>query len=159
MKKGWRELISTKFEFDRDDYTLVLGEESPSDAIQEIEKALGLSFPKELISLYREVNGFGLADDEGIVSWAIPRLEEMASFVARIRDWIGTAHPEVASRFLPVFDWGDGSAIGFLQSPRGRWFGSLYQFEHDLMSGDPEQDLHSFMTLSSRSVRHFIQGR
>jgi hypothetical protein len=156
--KSWRDLIRHQHECYHadDEFDLVLRPGASSGAVEAAERELGIPFPDELRSLYHEVDGFGLTVDGEKVNWAIHPLGQLPSFVARIREWIGETHPEVAARFFPFFDWSNGDAIGYFLSLKKKWYKNLYWFQHELFQFDRFQMQTDFMIRWDRSIKKLL---
>ncbi len=65
--------------------------------------------PNEFKALYSEFDGFGTLRD-GEVDWFFLPLSKLPEHANGVRSWIQKTHPEIAKRFVPFVDWGNGEA-------------------------------------------------
>lgn len=120
-----------------------VGMAASADDFRELEEALDIIFPSDVLDLYLIYNGIGLISKSGKTYWHFHPLSEMISFINGIRNFFSDTHPELARRFLPIFDWNSGDAVGYLMGEDGKWKSGMYEFEHEsyeFKTGQPESE-------------------
>lgn len=135
--------------------SLILGSPATIDSIAEFEKAIGFSMPEEFKSLYSEHDGFGTSR-HGEAEWFFLPLSELPEHAAEVRDWFQETHPEIAKRFVPFVDWGNGDASGYVFSASGIPEPGIFMFEHESYEFEEDQDWREFLVPVDASIRDFL---
>ena len=135
--------------------SLVLGSPATAATIAEFEKAVCYSMPDEFKALYSEFDGFGTSRDGG-VDWFFLPLSKLPDHAVEVRGWFEETHPEVAKRFVPFVDWGNGDASGYVFSESGIPEPGVFMFEHESYEFEEDQDWRTFLVPVDASIRDFL---
>jgi len=138
-----------------DPESLVLGPPASAASIAEFEKAIGYKLPDEFKQLYTEYDGFGTSRD-GETDWLFLPVKKLSEHATEVRDWIQKTHPEIAKRFAPFVDWGNGEASGYVFSETGIPLPGIFIFEHESYEFEEEQDWKEFLIPVDSSIRDFL---
>lgn len=120
-----------------------------------LHSTFGFPVPSELRGFYEQIGGCGVKAGDRKVSWQVVPVTEVATNIAKARDWFADTHPKLAARFFPFIDWDCGDYTGYLQSPLGLKKG-LYTFEHESYEFDADQSAQSFIMKSYKSLEDFF---
>lgn len=153
----WHKNIADFHKLDNadDPDSLVLGSPATATSIVEFEKAVGYSMPEEFKSLYSEYDGFGTTRN-GEVDWFFLPISKLADHATAVRDWFQETHPEIAKRFVPFVDWGNGDASGYVFSESGAPEPGIFMFEHENYEFEEDQDWREFLVPVDASIRAFL---
>ncbi|BCX48529.1 cell wall assembly/cell protein, KNR4 [Haloferula helveola] len=135
--------------------SLVLGSPASAASIAEFEKAIGYSMPDEFKELYSEYDGFGTSRD-GETDWFFLPISKLPEHASEIRDWFQETHPELAKRFVPFVDWGNGDASGYVFSETGTLLPGIFIFEHESYEFEEDQGWEEFLIPVDSSIRAFL---
>jgi len=135
--------------------SLVLGSPATAATIAEFEKAANYSMPNEFKALYSEFDGFGTLRD-GEVDWFFLPLSKLPEHANGVRSWIQKTHPEIAKRFVPFVDWGNGDASGYVFSESGVPEQGIFIFEHESYEYEEDQDWREFLLPVDTSIVDFL---
>lgn len=135
--------------------SLVLGSPASAASIAEFEKAIGYSMPEEFKTLYSEYDGFGTTG-EGEVDWFFLPLAKLPALASEVRDSFHETHPQIAKRFVPFADWGNGDASGYLFSESGVPELGIFIFEHESYNFEENQDWREFLFPVDESIHDFL---
>lgn len=135
--------------------SLVLGSPASAASIAEFEKSIGYSMPNEFKQLYSEYDGFGTSR-EGETDWFFLPISKLPEHASEIRDWFQETHPELAKRFVPFVDWGNGDASGYVFSETGTLLPGIFIFEHESYEFEDDQDWEEFLIPVDSSIRAFL---
>lgn len=144
-----------RLDYADDPDSLTLGHPATPEAIEAFEKSVGHTMPEEFHDLYQQFNGYGTAGEDD-VDWFFLPLDLLPEHVAGIREWFRDTHPDIASRFVPFVDWGNGDASGYLFSESGEVEPGIYMFEHESCDFEKEQDWREFLFPVDENLRSFI---
>lgn len=136
--------------------SLITGSGASIQELLFVENELKIKLPQELLDLYRIYNGFGVETKDGKF-WALHPLSGYVEFILGIRDSFSTTHPKAAERFLPVFDWNDGDAVGYLLNNDGTFKVGLYEFSHDDYEYSSKQPVSEFIARCDESIGSFLE--
>ena len=128
------------------------------DDFRELEEKLGLTFPIDVLDLYLIHNGIGLISKSGKTYWHFHPLGGMIDFINGIRKFFLDTHPDLARRFLPIFDWNSGDAVGYLMGEDGRWKSGMYEFEHENYEFTIDQPESEFISKCSSNLVNFLRS-
>lgn len=129
------------------------GPPADADSITRL-KNIHPSFPADLIAVYQECNGFGVKEGDE-VEWLLMPIEKLQDFVANCRSTWEETHPLMASKFVPVFDWGNGDVSGYLPleiAPAN----TIYTWDHELYEYDAAQDWREFLVETESSIEDLL---
>lgn len=129
------------------------GPPADADSMDRLNK-LHPSFPADLIAVYQECNGFGVKEG-GEVEWLLMPIENLQDFIARYRSTWEETHPLMASKFVPVFDWGNGDVSGYLPLEIDAT-NAIYTWDHELYEYDAAQDWREFLVETESSVKDLL---
>ena len=135
--------------------SLVLGEPASGESIAEFEKTIGFSMPEEFKQLYSEYDGFGTKRN-GEIDWFFLPLSKISNHATEVRDWFQDTHPDIAKRFVPFVDWGNGDASGYVYSVAGVPEPAIFIFEHEGYEFENNQDWRDFLLPVDSSIRTFL---
>lgn len=127
-------------------------------AIKTLEKSLKLNLVEEFRSLYEQCNGFGLTcdDEPDRIWWFFRPLEQIEEFADGTRSWFAETHPELAARFFPFIDWGNGDGMGYLIGDDDATQPGLYCFEHENYGFDEDDDPEEFIIKWNNSIYELL---
>lgn len=153
----WRQDIINHHNLDHQDdpESLLLGKPATADELSALEESVQRSLPEEFHDLYSQYNGYGTRSEEGS-DWFFVPLELLPEHVAGIRHWFQGTHPELAARFVPFVDWGNGDASGYLFSESGELEPGIYMFEHESYLFEEGQDPTDFLYPVDEDLRSFL---
>jgi len=120
-----------------------------------VEKDLGLILPDELRSLYRNCNGFGFRE-KGRVYWFVPPINSLKDMLDDFKSKVSKMHPDLASSYLPVIDWGNGDYTGYLYDGNENAKSRLYTFYHEYYDYDSDQYYGEFMLMGHDSLQDLL---
>lgn len=126
------------------------------EIIEKAELKLAVKLPGEVVDLYKIHNGIGVKSNSGKIYWSFHPLEDLFQFTTSIRDYFSDTHPKEAARFLPIYDWNSGDAVGYLAGPDGKWLDGLYEFSLEDYENDRNQPLSEFLSRSHASLNEFL---
>ena len=135
--------------------SLVLGSPANATSIAYFEKAVGYSMPEEFKELYSEYDGFGTTRDGEVDGFFLP-VSKLAEHATEVRDWFQETHPDIAKRFVPFVDWGNGDASGYVFSESGVQNPGIFIFEHESYEFEKDQDWWEFLIPVDTSIRDFL---
>jgi hypothetical protein len=138
-----------------DPESLFLGPPASVASIAEFEKAIGYMMPDEFKQLYTEYDGFGTTRD-GETDWFFLPVSKLLEHATEVRDWFQETHPELAKRFVPFVDWGNGDASGYVFSEAGIPLPGIFIFEHESYEFEEDQDWEEFLIPVDSSIRDFL---
>ena len=120
--------------------------------------SLGIKVPQEFVDLYSVHNGIGFVNPD-MTWWLFRPLEHLAEFIPQTSDWFRKNHDELASRFFPFIDWGNGDGTGYLLNEHRKLLAGLYHFNTGAYDfDDDEQDSAEFLNLEYESIEQFFVG-
>ena len=154
----WQKIIHDNHEDNSDDGSkLVTMPPADEAAIAKLEETLGIEFPYEFRELYQVYDGFGHTREgrDGVI-WEFYPLAWIPAFVVFVRSFFEETHPDIACRFFPFHDWGNGDASGYFVSESGYVLSGFYIYDHERYRGDPAQDMDEFIDSTYDSVEHFL---
>lgn len=153
----WHKSIVAFHKVDNADHpeSLVLGTPATAASIAEFEKGIGHAMPDEFKQLYSEYDGFGTLR-EGETAWFFLPIAKLPELAAQVRDWFQETHPEIAKRFVPFVDWGNGDASGYVFSESGVPEPGIFMFEHESYEFEGDQDWEEFLVPVDASIRAFL---
>lgn len=153
----WRQDIINHHNLDHEDQpeSLFLGEPANAEELRAFEKSVHRRLPEEFHDLYSQYNGYGTVSEHG-TDWFFVPLEMLPEHVSGIRDWFQGTHPELAARFVPFVDWGNGDASGYLFSESGEMEPGIYMFESESYLFEAEQDWTEFLYPVDEDLRSFL---
>lgn len=155
----WQEIIHDNHENNHSDdgYELVTMPPADEAAILELEKTLGIEFPYEFHEMYQVCDGFGLTTEgHDRVSWNFYPLAMIPAFVVFVRSFFEETHSDIARRFFPFHDWGNGDASGYFTSESGYVLSGFYKYDHERYRYDSSQDHNEFIDSVYDSVEDFL---
>ena len=137
-----------------------LGGPASAARMEEVERQFGFAFPDEFRSLYGTYDGYGVVFDNkpAEIFWDFRPLGELVSFANGYRDTMAEAHPSLATRFFPFFDWSTGDSAGYLLDNNSKLLPGLYDFHHAAYEGDPNQNVSEFLVLASDSIAGYLEN-
>jgi hypothetical protein len=144
-----------------DGFDLITKAPASQQQLAELASRLGIILPKEIVSLYRTCNGFGVQSPNtpDMDSWFLVPVERVPEFTEQIRSWFRDTHPDVAARFFPFFDWANGDGMGYLFDADGNLQEGLYNFEHEEYERDENQGADEFLLSIDVSIEEFLEYR
>ena len=153
----WHKSITAFHKVDNADNpdSLVLGPPASSALIAEFEKQIGFTMPDEFKQLYTEYDGFGTSRD-GETAWFFLPISKLPEHASGVRDWFQETHPEIAKRFVPFVDWGNGDASGYIFSDSGTPLPAIFMFEHESYEFEEDQDWEEFLVPVDTTIRSFL---
>jgi hypothetical protein len=153
----WYQIISAAHQLDHPEApdSLVLGAPADAVSIAAFEKAIGYCLPEEFKELYLKYDGFGRSGKTEVCWFFLP-MSELPRHVAEVREWFQETHPEIARRYVPFVDWGDGDASGYLFSESGVPEQAIFMFEHESYEFEKDQDWRDFLMPVDKSIRDLI---
>ena len=144
--QDWKQVIREHYAvaYDPTEFALSLHPPATLDQLEALERSLGFKFPDEWQSLYKTTNGFGVVPikQPDFTSDLFPSIDLLPAFINNVQDWISPTHPDVATSFIPVLDFDNGDAIGYL---RGDESHALHMFNHEACQDDTNQDSTDFL--------------
>ncbi len=135
--------------------SLVLGSPSNAATIAVFEKTVGYSMPEEFKALYSEYDGFGTTR-KGEIDWFFLPLLKLPGHAAEVRVGFQQTHPEIAKRFVPFVDWGNGDSSGYVFSESGVPEPGIFMFEHESYEFREDQDWREFLDPVDASIHDFL---
>lgn len=142
----WKHVVNDHYgvAYDRDAFKLIVNPPASLVQIESVESELGFTFPEEWRSLYLVMSGFGVAPRKSpeFAFNLFPSLDSLLQFVASIRDVISTTHPAIALQFVPVINFANGDAVGYLDNDADS---KLHMFSHEAFQYDVDQDYCDFL--------------
>lgn len=135
--------------------SLFLGSPAKATSIADYEKSVGYPMPEEFKELYSEFDGFGTSRD-GEVDWFFLPVSKLPEHALIVRDWFQKTHPEIAKRFVPFVDWGNGDASGYVFAESGVPEPGIFIFEHESYEYEEDQDWREFLIPVDASIRDFL---
>ncbi len=156
---NWKKLVESHHETSSEDYQLVTRQGATAADIETTARKLGIDFPREFRSLYSVFNGVGLCspDRPEEIEWTFQPLENLPGFAEVARAWFAKTHPEVAKRFFPFIDWGDGDSMGYLTNNKGKVMKGIRWFQHESYEWDEDQDPDEFLELTNHSIQSYLR--
>lgn len=153
----WIEIVKAHHQrySEKDGYALIINPGADENRLNEIQDHLRWKFPKNLIEIYRECDGYGISWPGLDVDWNLMPILDLENFANDVRGWFKETHPVVASRFFPFFNWGTGDSIGFLADENGI-SEKLYEFSHDSYEFDEAQNWKDFIQYEASSIKEFL---
>ncbi len=155
----WKQLVADHYAstYDASEMALKVRAAASTELIVATEKLLAFEFPAELRSFYLTMNGFELVPNESpdFRFNLFPPLELIPKFVTAVREVISDSHPDVGARFVPVVDFGNGDAVGYLS---GADDPGLHRFDHETCGYDAKQDWEEFLfPIGARTIQEFLR--
>ena len=105
----------------------------------------------EFIDLYKTCNGFGVFNNK-IKEYMLIPLDSLSAFIKESRSTFQQTHPEIALRFYPFIDWGNGDVSGFLYSTNCSLLKNIYTFEHESYEHDSDQKWGEFISTGEKCI-------
>lgn len=125
-------------------------------AIDHAESEIGLQFPPELREFYQHYDGIGLGDETIDIPRFIPSIAILPQFVADARSSISSTHQDIATRYLPFIDWGNGDSSGYLYNQDGSLFEFVVVFSHEHYNAVCDQDVGEFLMPFAESLSEML---
>lgn len=135
---------------------LVFGEPASANALDELDRELGFTMPKEFRDLYSTFDGFGSKSEDEGTTWFLLPLAKIPVFTIETRDWFQETHSKVAAHYVAIFDWYSGDASGFLFRENGKARKSIFMFEHErYLHGEAQHWLEFLMPVDASLASFF----
>lgn len=156
----WKKTVEAHHQWahPNDGFELVMLPPASDIEVRSLQSTFGFPVPSELRGFYEQIGGCGVKAGDHEVSWMVVPVTEVATNIAKARDWFANTHPKLAARFYPFIDWDCGDYTGYLQSPLGLKRG-LYTFEHESYEFEAAQPAQSFLTKSYSSLEDLFSTK
>lgn len=157
---NWTELFKRHFKLTKDVdelCKLIFGEPAQRDLIIDVADELGFVPPEEFVNLYLTYNGVGSTsiDSRDEVCWWFRRLEDLSDFMKTNRLWLND-HEEVATRYFPFVDFGNGDSAGYLKTIGNGFENGIFTLECSAYEYDPDQEVDEFLKLTDATIEKFV---
>ena len=154
----WLKFVESHFtELNVPKHDRVLNAGAAITKINDVGAGLGIAFPDEFVELYAMHDGIGHQNSD--MTWWLTRpLDHLEEFATTICNWFRENHPELAERYIPFIDYGNGSAIGYLLNENSKAMPGLYHFNTGAYDFDDEDQEHEeFLRNDFQSIEHFFK--
>ena len=155
----WRELFDEYLatSYNGGDCEFIINEGCDNGQIEYMVSQFKCRQTHELVSIYRDCDGFGVLHEVGYVECFLPASSKLQGVIEKAALWFAETHEDIANRFLPIYDWNDGNFTGYLRGESGTLEDeSVYTFYHDMYYHEEGQSWDEFIIYEESSFEKFI---
>ena len=154
---NWQNLFQRHFDVtsQRDELTeLLLGDGVSETKIDSLFDQFGFQPPQEFRDLYTVINGVA-HNQTDVHGWWFRPLDSLTEFAESCRLWFED-HPDLASRYFPFIDFGNGESAGYLLDNDGALLGGLFIHNTGAYDYDEDQEWAEFLMPACDTIEAYI---